>query len=95
LALRQRDIVPLIPRIRHGRCIKLEQNGAFAVDWAVGENSMLHLIANLGDHAVPIVVPPAGRAVYATHPNIRGAVLRNSVEPWSVTWLFERARADD
>jgi maltooligosyltrehalose trehalohydrolase len=95
LAIRQRDIVPLIPNIRRGRCIKLEQNGAFAVDWAVGENSMLHLIANLGDHAVPIVVPPAGRAVYATHPNIRGAVLRNSVEPWSVTWLFERARADD
>jgi malto-oligosyltrehalose trehalohydrolase len=94
LAIRQRDIVPLIPNIRGRCCIKLEQNGAFAVDWAVGENSLLHLIANLGDHPVPIVVPPAGRAVYATHPNIRGAVLRNTLEPWSVTWLFERARTD-
>jgi hypothetical protein len=32
--------------------------------------------------------------VYATHPNIRSAVKRNSIEPWSVTWLFERARSD-
>ncbi len=93
LAIRRRDIVPIIPRIRQGRCIKLEDNGAFALDWVVGHGSMLHLMANLGDHAVPIVVPPAGRVVYATHPNIRGAVKRNALSPWSVTWLFERARA--
>ena len=95
LAIRQRDIVPIVPEIRRGRCIKLEESGAFAVDWSVGERSALRLIANLTDHAVPVVVPPAGRVVYATHPNIRSAVKRNSLEPWSVTWLFERARADD
>jgi maltooligosyltrehalose trehalohydrolase len=95
LAIRQRDIVPLIPQITRGRCIKLEDSGAFAVDWSVGDGAVLHLIANLSDRTVPIVVRPAGRVVYATHPNIRGAVKRNIVEPWSVTWLLERVRADE
>jgi 1,4-alpha-glucan branching enzyme/maltooligosyltrehalose trehalohydrolase len=95
LAIRQRDIVPLIPDITRGRCIKLEDSGAFAVDWSVGDAAVLHLIANLSARAVPIVVRPAGRVVYATHPNIRGAVKHNTVEPWSVTWLLERVRADD
>jgi maltooligosyltrehalose trehalohydrolase len=94
LAIRQRDIVPIIAEIRDGRCIKLEENGAFAVTWEAQAGSRLQLIANLSDHAVPIVMPPAGRVVYATHPNIRSAVKRNSLEPWSVTWLFERARGD-
>ena len=95
LAIRQRDIVPLIPQITNGRCTRLEDNGAFAVDWAAAHGSLLHLIANLSDRAVPIVVKPAGRVIYATHPNIRGAVKRNSLEPWSVTWLFERAQPND
>jgi len=94
LAIRHRDIVPIIPDIKRGRCIKLEDNGTFAVDWAVGEGSALHLIANLSDQPLPVVVAPAGRVVYATHPNIRATVKRNTLEPWSVTWLFERARAD-
>ena len=95
LAIRQRDIVPMIPEITRGRCIKLEDTGAFAVDWSVGDAAVLHLIANLSERAVPIVVRPAGRVLYATHPNIRGAVKRNTVEPWSVTWLLERVRADE
>jgi maltooligosyltrehalose trehalohydrolase len=94
LAIRQRDIVPIIPHIRSGRCIHLDGNGAFAVDWPAGEGSMLHLICNLTDHPVPIVGRPAGRIIYATHPNIRDAVRRNTLDPWCVTWFFERARGD-
>lgn len=94
LAIRQRDIVPIIPHIRSGCCIRLDDNGAFAVDWPAGEGSMLHLICNLTDHPVPIVGRPAGRIIYATHPNIRDAVRRNTLEPWCVTWFFERARGD-
>jgi hypothetical protein len=30
--------------------------------------------------------------LFATHPNIRGAVSRNELSPWSVTWLLERPR---
>jgi maltooligosyltrehalose trehalohydrolase len=90
LAIRQRDIVPLIPKIRSGTCIKLEPSGAFAVDWHLQDGSVLHLLANLTDHAVPVVGRVAGRLIFATHPNIRGAMQRNELAPWSVTWLLER-----
>ena len=93
LAIRQRDIVPLIPKIHSGTCIKLEANGAFAVDWRLDDGSILHLLANLTDHAVPVIGRVAGRMIFSTHPNIRGAMKRNELAPWSVTWLLERGVA--
>jgi maltooligosyltrehalose trehalohydrolase len=90
LAIRQRDIVPLIPEITGSRCIKVLDGGSFAVDWMTKNGSTLHIIANLADKQVPIVGKPSGRVIYATHPNIRGAVKSNTLEPWSVTWLLER-----
>jgi hypothetical protein len=35
----------------------------------------------------------AGRLIFATHPNIRAAMKRNELAPWSVTWLLERGVA--
>jgi maltooligosyltrehalose trehalohydrolase len=95
LAIRQRDIVPLIPKIRSGTCIKLEANGAFAVDWRLDDGSILHLLANLTDHAVPVIGRVAGRMIFSTHPNIRAAMTRNELAPWSVTWLLERGVAGE
>ena len=93
LAIRQKEIVPLIPRIQRGTCTKLEASGAFAVDWSLEDGSILHLLANLTERAVPIVGRVAGRLIFATHPNIRGATKRNQLAPWSVTWLLERGVA--
>ena len=90
LMIRQRDIVPLIPEIRFGACSKLEAGAAFAVDWALSEGSVLHLIANLADEPARLVGRTAGRLIYATHPNIRQTVTKNELAPWSVTWLLER-----
>ncbi len=90
LAIRRRDIVPCIRRIRNGRCVKLEPNGAFAVDWSMDDGAVLHLMANLTDRPVPVVGRAAGRMIFSTHPNIRGAMQRNELAPWSVTWLLER-----
>jgi len=90
LAIRQRDIVPLVPQIRFATCSKLEAGAAFAVDWALSEGSVLHLIANLGDEPARLVGRTAGRLIYATHPNIRATVTKNELAPWSVTWLLER-----
>jgi len=95
LAIRQRDIVPLIPKIRAGTCTKLEPSGAFAVDWQLDDGSTLHLLANLTDHAVPVLGRVAGRLIFATHPNIRAAMKRNELAPWSVTWLLERGVAGE
>jgi maltooligosyltrehalose trehalohydrolase len=91
LAIRQRDIVPRIPQIKSGSCHKLtDSSGAFAVDWALNDRSTLQVIANLSPQPSPVVRMPAGRILFATHPNIRGAVSRNELDPWSVTWLMER-----
>jgi maltooligosyltrehalose trehalohydrolase len=90
LAIRERDIIPLIPDIRFGACSKLESGRAFAVDWALAEGSVLHLIANLADEPTRLVGRTAGRLIYATHPNIRATVTKNELAPWSVTWLLER-----
>lgn len=95
LAIRQRDIVPLVPKIRNGTCIKLEASGAFAVDWRLDDGSILHLLANLTNRAVPVLGRVAGRLIFATHPNIRAAMTRNELAPWSVTWLLERGVAGE
>jgi len=91
LAQRQREIVPLVANIRARACIELEAHGAFAVDWTLRDGSVLHLLANLTTRRVPIIGRTAGRMIFATHPNIRAVVTRNELEPWSVTWLLERA----
>ena len=90
LAIRRRDIIPCIPRIRSGACVRLD--GAFAVDWSLSDGATLHLLANLTSHAVPLVGRAAGRMIFSTHPDIRGAMKRNELAPWSVTWLLERGR---
>ena len=91
LTIRQRDVVPLIPQITRGQCVKVTEGGALAVDWSLKDGGTLHLIANLSDGQLPMVGKPSGRVIYATHPNIRGAVKRNALDAWSVTWLLERS----
>ena len=93
LAIRRRDIVPLLPRILEGACVAFDPGGAFAVDWKLREGGVLHLLANLKSTTAPVVGQPAGRMIFATHPGIRAALTRNELAPWSVTWLLERSRA--
>jgi len=90
LAIRQRDIAPRLGGVLSGTCLKLEDNGAFAVDWGFDDGCVLHLLANLTSHTVPIVGRAAGRVVFSTHPNIRAATTKNELRPWSVMWLLER-----
>ena len=95
IAVRQREIIPRIPDIGRGRCLKLAANGSFAVDWTLRDGSVLHLLANLAGHPVPLVGRAAGRMIFSTHPNIRAAASRNELAPWSVTWLLERSGGGD
>ncbi|HEX5460055.1 MAG TPA: malto-oligosyltrehalose trehalohydrolase [Steroidobacteraceae bacterium] len=92
LAIRRRDIVPLLPRILEGACVAFDPAGAFAVDWKLREGGVLHLLANLKSTTAPVVGQPAGRMIFATHPGIRAALTRNELAAWSVTWLLERSR---
>jgi len=93
LAIRQRDIVPLVPRLQPGSPARFLNGGAFAIDWQTERGRTLHLLANLTSHAVPIVGRACGRVIFATHPAVEGAVARNELAPWSATWLLERSHA--
>ena len=89
LAVRRRDIVPLIPLLRAGRCLGAgDRDGVLAVDWA-GAGQVLHLIANLSAQVAPLPQPPAGRLIFATHADVRAAAARSELAPWSVLWLLE------
>ncbi len=98
LTVRRRDIVPLIPSMGSSRCVKLNDAAAFAVDWSLDDGATLHLITNL----TPVAAPGArraadraflaGRVIFATHPDIEGAIAKKELAPWSVTWLLERSR---
>ncbi|MGA7539579.1 MAG: malto-oligosyltrehalose trehalohydrolase [Steroidobacteraceae bacterium] len=92
LAIRRRDIVPLLPRIIGGACVAFDPGGAFAVDWRLRDDGVLHLLANLKETSAPVIGRPAGRMIFSTHPGIRAALSRNELAPWSVTWLLERSR---
>jgi 1,4-alpha-glucan branching enzyme len=91
LAIRRRDIVPLLPQLRAGRCTYPAGGGAFAVDWATREHT-LHLIANLAAGSAPLPARAAGRVIFATHPGVRTTLARNELAPWTVLWLLERRR---
>ena len=91
LAIRRRDIVPLVPHLRPGRCTRAGSGHAFAVDWAAPDK-VLHLIANLGPDPAPLPGRIAGRVLFATHPGIRSTLARGALAPWSVLWLLEQRR---
>ncbi|MGB6451655.1 MAG: malto-oligosyltrehalose trehalohydrolase [Steroidobacteraceae bacterium] len=90
LALRRREIVPLIPRIRSRTCAELAASGAFAVDWTLTDGTTLRLLANLTNRAARAVRVEAGRVILTTHPLVRGAGAHRELEPWSVSWLLAR-----
>jgi 1,4-alpha-glucan branching enzyme len=91
LAVRRRDIVPLLPHLGPGRCTHPPGGAAFALDWAMRART-LHLIANLGAAPAPLPVRAAGRVIFATHPGVRATLARNELPPWSVLWLLEQRR---
>jgi len=90
LTVRQRDIVPLIPQLRAGKCLRSgAEDGVVAVDWGV-QDHVLRLIANLSAQPAPLPLAPAGRVIFATHADLRAAAAREQLAPWSVLWLLEQ-----
>jgi maltooligosyltrehalose trehalohydrolase len=94
LAIRKRDIMPLVPGIRaSGTCTRLSDGRAFEVHWRTDEGTILRLIANLSDTPTSIASTPAGQVIYTTHPDGGPGGQHQALEPWSVTWRLERPHA--
>ena len=91
LAVRRRDIVPLIPQVLSGRCVRLVKPGTLAVEWTLRNGCLLHLSANLSAECAPAVPGATGRLIFATHPAAEEGVSGGgALAPWSVSWLLEQ-----
>ncbi len=85
LSLRRTEIVPRLQAMRAGgRWRRFQQHG-LAVDWQLGDGSLLHLVCNLSEATITDVTPPRGRLLHTTHSSSVAGVC----PPWSVFWLLE------
>lgn len=84
LALRRTEIVPRLAGMRTGGQYRRFQRHGLAVDWQLGDGTLLHLVCNLSDAALEDVALPRGRIIHSTHPSSERAC-----PPWSVAWLLE------
>jgi malto-oligosyltrehalose trehalohydrolase len=88
LAIRQRDIVPLVPKLDPRASTHAAAPPVIDVSWATHDGCRLRLIANLSAASAPHPMAPPGRVLYATHSSGRPPAAA-ALEPWSVRWLLD------
>ncbi len=82
LAIRQREIVPLLGHATQGGRVLESETSIVAVDWVLGDR-VLHLRANLGSH--PGSAPFAGGRVIHRQPE-DDEDSQGDLPPWRVVW---------
>jgi maltooligosyltrehalose trehalohydrolase len=83
LALRRREIVPLLPYLSgHSGQARALADAAFEVVWSSDRGERLTLVANLGEAALAAPAP-TGRLIHATP---AGAESSEGLESWSARW---------
>jgi maltooligosyltrehalose trehalohydrolase len=89
LTLRQRELIPRLPdRVGETRQLPLPGERCLAIRWTLDDDSVLSLLANLGDTPVAGVTRPPGAVLYTTHAVPSGQHAGEALPPWSVTWLL-------
>ncbi|BAU48062.1 1,4-alpha-glucan branching protein [Sulfurifustis variabilis] len=94
LAVRAREIVPRLPRLRPGaaRFRVIEDRGLY-VEWPLEEGATLVLCANLSAEPLALDGRPNGRELYVQSETDDGAMSGGRLGPWSVAWLLQPATA--
>lgn len=86
LEVRRTQIVPRLPGMTGSQQPAQDHgNGSISASWTLGDNSRLHLLANIG--AEPAHLPeqrPVGMPVWGVQP-------MQDLPPWSVFWQIERS----
>jgi maltooligosyltrehalose trehalohydrolase len=84
LALRRRELVPLLAQLRAGRCLQAGRGEPLRIEWP-GTPARLMLIANLSASSVAAPAATPGRLLFATHvPAASPGGPR--LPPWYVAW---------
>ena len=87
LLLRHRHIIPrLNAPLAAGRFTATETG--IAVDWLLADGDALHLRANFSPDPLERMRVPAGRVLYATHPQRAS----DALAPWGGVWTLEPRR---
>jgi maltooligosyltrehalose trehalohydrolase len=81
----------IIPHLKHGAGGRAKYNVAgqksLTVNWDLGDNSILTLVANLGSEHGTAVQRPPGDVIYT---NVPEASLQKELPPWCVAWFLRR-----
>ena len=91
LTLRHRVIVPRLAGMRSGGNFGIEDGGVLRVQWALGEGSRLHLVANFAATASGPVPMPPGEIVHASSPLAAGVARQGALPAWTVAFILEAA----
>ncbi|WP_260694129.1 malto-oligosyltrehalose trehalohydrolase [Rhizobium laguerreae] len=87
LDLRHRRIVPLLKGAGAGNAVYRSAGSALAVDWTLAQNRHLHLHANLGAEAAPLVSQQDdGETIFRL-----GGSDGGNLAPWTVIWSIGEA----
>lgn len=89
LALRWQWIAPRLAGMGNGTPqLKLLSPRTLAINWRLGDGSLLMLLANLGDDPVEST-PPDGELLFATSNIDAGALAAGQLPAWSVAWHLQ------
>jgi 1,4-alpha-glucan branching enzyme/maltooligosyltrehalose trehalohydrolase len=94
LALRRRELIPRLHRISGRQKAFTQLSGrALSARWALGDDSELFLIANLGDEVLTGVNLPSDQVLYTTHAEAFEQQDGDRLPPWSVVWYLRTKSA--
>ena len=89
LRIRAQVLHPRLAGMGNGRPrFEIAGKRALMVSWELADNSMLKLIANLGDHPQACEWLGGGELLYATHIDFHQQLNRRLLRPWSAAWFL-------
>ncbi|MFY9326933.1 MAG: malto-oligosyltrehalose trehalohydrolase [Georgfuchsia sp.] len=89
LGLRRQWIIPRLAGMGSGAaCVTLLAERALALQWQLGDGSILSLRANLDKDSV-MTSPPHGALIYATHNFDAASLAAGQLPPWAASWHLQ------
>lgn len=89
LLLRRTAVIPHLNKVKGcSGTYRVEGNTALMANWALGDDTSLTLLANLGPETARSVQRPIGELIFERP--AKSSVQRDELPPWYVAWFFQR-----
>ena len=89
LSLRQREIVPRLPRGPAAAYFTSHGDGGLEVGWRLRDGARLLLLANLAAGPLTGLTHPAAQPLYVPDPQVAAALAHGELPPWTTTWWLD------